>query len=123
MLNIYKYYSEAESLPLYNELNDLMDLLETPTWWHPSMVDQLEPLMPMITKSSVLAFCYAIFVLEGSRFPAGEPIIMKDPASAYKYAKDIIKGRWKDIGKPEAEEHIKKSESDWYVYKKHFGVE
>lgn len=123
MLNVYEYYDDAKSLTLYNELNDLMFLLETPTWWQPSMVDQLEPLMPMITKSSVLAFCYAVFVMQGRRFTEGEPVIMKDPSWAYKYAKDIIKGRWVDIGKPEAEEHIKTSESDWYVYKKHFGVE
>lgn len=38
---------------------------------------------------------------QGERIPELEPIIIKDPESAYMYAKDIIKGKW-----PEAESTI-----------------
>ena len=38
---------------------------------------------------------------------------MKDPEDAYKYAKDIIKGRW-----PEAEKYIMKVPEDAYKYAK-----
>jgi hypothetical protein len=106
MLNVYKYHDDAKTLLLYDKLNDVMSLLEGPTWWQPSMKDQLEPLIPIIIKSSELSFCYASFVLENKRFPEGEPAIMKDRGKAYSYARHVLKGRWKDIGKPEVEDMI-----------------
>ena len=49
-------------------------------------------------------------------WPDGLDIIMKDPESAYLYAKDIIKGRW-----PEAEPYIIKDPKFAYLYAYYFG--
>jgi hypothetical protein len=106
MLNLYTKYDNPTELPLYSTLNDAMSLLEGPTWWDTSMVDQLEPLIPIITKIPELSFCYASFVLENKRFPEGESAIIKDRGKAYSYARYVLKGRWKDIGKPEVEDMI-----------------
>jgi hypothetical protein len=116
MLNVYDKYERPDELPLYNELNSLMHLLRDSTWWVTSMVDQLEPLIPIIIKSPELSFCYAAFVMDYKRFPAGEPVIMKDPDEAYAYARYVLKGRWKDIGKPEVEDVIMQDPHDARLY-------
>ena len=94
MLNVYKFYDNPKDLPLYDKLNGTIDLLMESTWWNPSMVGQLEPLMSIIIKSPEFAFTYVAFVMEYSRWPEGEPAIMKEARFAYAYARDVIKGRW-----------------------------
>ena len=65
--------------------------------------------------SKMLAF--AKDIIKG-RWKEAELVIMKSPMYAYMYAGHIIKDRW-----IEAEEYIKKDESWWGLYKEAFGVE
>ena len=58
------------------------------------------------------AYRYAYNVIKG-RWCQAEPCIMKDPQSACLYALGVIKGRW-----PEAEDIIMKDELWWVSYKR-----
>ena len=57
------------------------------------------------------AYKYAKDVLKG-RFPEAEPFIAKDPEYAYLYAKDVLKGRF-----TEAEPFIAKDKYYFNLYK------
>lgn len=95
MLNIYKYYDDAEALPMYKELSPALGLYANPHAWNESSRPILEPLKHIIAKRSEYAYQYAKDVLQG-RFPEGEPAIMKDAGTALEYAKYILDGRWVD---------------------------
>ena len=51
----------------------------------------------MIAQDPYWAYEYARDVIEG-RFPAGEPVIMKDRKYASWYAQGVIKGPWPEAG-------------------------
>lgn len=118
MLNVYKIFERPETLPLYNEIAHKFDLFRSPRDWNPSMVSELEPVKPIITRTPGLAFPYAAYVLQG-RFPAGEPFIIRDAEMACYYAKDVLKRRWADVGLPEAEETIAKDPVMAFDYAEH----
>ena len=75
------------------------------------------PLKPIKTKQRILADgmtaekAVNVAKMIKTRWPEAEPIILKDPYSAYEYAKEIIKGRW-----PEAEPTISKNSLAAYYY-------
>ena len=54
----------------------------------------------MVAKDPKLAYRYAIEIIKG-RWPEAEKVIATDSGRAYLYARDVIKGRW-----PEAEKVI-----------------
>ena len=56
-----------------------------------------------------IAYEYAF--MYSKRWPEAEPVIMKDPQWACKYARNVIRGRW-----PEAEPYIMKSPEDANLY-------
>lgn len=57
------------------------------------------------------------FLYIAQRWPAAEPIIMKNPLYAYYYARDVIGDRW-----PEAEPVIMKDYRASEEYKSRFGM-
>jgi len=60
-------------------------------------------------KNPGTAYWYAREVIKG-RWPEAEPLIMKDPGTAYNYANRVIRARW-----PEAEPYIMKN-PEWACY-------
>lgn len=66
---------------------------------------------PIIMKDPLSAFNYANIVLKKKRWPEAEPFIMKDPNLANLYALKILKRRW-----PEAEPYIMKDPENAYFY-------
>jgi hypothetical protein len=119
MLNIYKYYDDPQSLPLYNELKSALPRLLHPSrWWDENYTrEDFKPVEHIIIRNPETSYYYASSVLH-SRFPEAEPYIMKDTSSAFIYAKDVIKGRW-----PEAEPYIKENERYWNWYRNELGIE
>lgn len=111
MLNIYKYYDDAKSLPMYNELKIALPRLSHPSgWWYENYTkEDFKSVEHIIAKDPKLSYSYVSSVLH-SRFPEAEPIIMKSPI-AVDYARHIIKGRWL-----EAEPYIMKSPEHAYLY-------
>lgn len=51
-------------------------------------------LEPTIAKSAEASYEYAKAI--GTRFPVGEEAILKDGAMAFRYTRDVIKGRWEE---------------------------
>lgn len=117
MLNVYEYYDDYQSLPMYDKIAPALALYDNVYSWDHSSRSILEPLEHMIAKQPMTAYRYAAEVMRG-RFPDAEPYIMKDPYYAQEYALNIIKGRWE-----EAEPYIKTSSDYWERYKKEFGIE
>lgn len=111
MLNIYKYYDDYESLPMYTEIGGKIRLLNPNFWkYEKPKPEDFKPIMHILLKSAKMCYYYASDVLHG-RFPEGEPIIMKSPYTAFLYAKNIMKGRW-----PGAEPYIKKDADKAFRY-------
>ena len=110
MLNVYKYYDDAKTLPKYKELNNVLPLLKKRSLWNPENAKKLEPIKHIIMQNQGNAYEYARFVLK-ERWPEAEPIIMKNPDYAYRYARDVINGRWE-----EAEPYIMKDPTYAYCY-------
>jgi hypothetical protein len=152
MLNIYDYHKDYKTLPLYNKLGHLMYRQLYDIEFDELDKDDLESLMPIISRSSGLATKYARDFLHG-RFPEAEHTIMKVPYTAYGYARAILyndsdwpypRGRWPEAEPyimkdpftsfiyaknilqhrwKEAEPDIMKDEDYWKPYKEHFGIE
>jgi len=61
-------------------------------------------------KDPAIAYDYARDFIKG-RWPEAEPIIMKEPSVAVNYTRDVIQGRW-----PEAEPYIMEKPLHAYVY-------
>ena len=145
MLNIYNYYQDAKSLPLYNEISSQMKLLDNyhKTWGRTVFAKDLSLIKNIISVSPKYALQYAENIIKG-RWPEAEPYIMKVTESAYFYAKYVIKGRWleaeENIMKDpyfaaeyakyilkerwlDAESYIMKDEEEWEEYKDYFGIE
>jgi hypothetical protein len=117
MLNIYKYYDDAKTLLLYNELGNKIKLVNYPSDWLDGNYtkEDFDPIKHIILKKPRLIYYYALDILK-SECTEGEPIIIQDPKWAYMYAVRILKRRW-----PEAEPIIQQSE--WrYRYKDKFGI-
>ena len=72
--------------------------------------DVLKPVEHIIKRESAYAFRYARDVIKG-RWPEVEPIIMKSPRYSYCYARGVIKDRW-----IEAEPYIHRSSIWWDEY-------
>lgn len=118
MLNVYKYFDDAKSLPHYNALNNKLELLNHVSIWdeYGYTKEDVEPLKSLILKSPRLCYYYAAYILK-NKWPEGEPVILEDPKWAFMYARNILKRRWE-----EAEPIIEYSE--WWVnYTKEFGIE
>ena len=144
MLNVYKYYQDAKSLPLYNEISSQMKLLDNyhNTWGRTVFAEDLSLIKNIISGSPKYALRYAENIIKG-RWKEAEPYIMRSPY-AYFYAKYVIKGRWveaeENIMKDsyfaaeyskyilkerwlEAESYIMKDEGEWEEYKDYFEIE
>lgn len=129
MLNVYNYYDDYKTLPLYNEIGTQFHLLNPFSWEQDNRTkEDLEPVKHIILRSAQLICYYAVLILH-ARLPKCEPIIMKTPMFAFVYASAILandpewckipgheNGRW-----PEAEPYIMNS---MYrkIYKKTFGI-
>jgi len=85
------------------DFDQVMDVKDNPIDQVPK---SLAELMKPQSPSPEQAYRYAKDVIKG-RWPDGEETIKKDPKWAYHYALDVIKGRW-----PEAEETIK-NDPEW----------
>lgn len=119
MLNLYKYYDDAKSLPMYNDMTELFPLLQKWYEWEPTDIEELEPVLHIIARSSKLSFYYACNVIQG-RWTGGENAVKRTPEFAYHYAVSILaedpewphaNGRW-----PEAEPVIMKSGFEACMY-------
>ena len=77
--------------------------------------EAMTPRQKRIYKDPRLAVFWAI--KHGQRFPEAEPYILKatDPGYAYGYAKEVLKGRWPEAERPEAEAAI--ATSSWWGYR------
>lgn len=125
MINLYKYYNVPEDLLSYNKFYHLI-LKITPTTtieghiivdkWSSDDQEILAPIFHIIKRSPRYAYKYAKDVLCG-RFLEAEEIIMKKPNYAVWYADDVMRGRWL-----EAEPYIKTSITWWYTYCASYGV-
>ncbi len=111
MLNLYKFYDDPQSLPLYNELKSALPRLLHPSrWWDEHYTrEDFKSVEHIIIRDPKTSYCYASSVLH-SRFPEAEPIIMTS-SLAVDYARYIIKGRW-----PQAEPDIMKAPDHAYLY-------
>ena len=110
MLNVYKYFDDAKSLPLYKEIGTKAHLLNFRAWrYEKHTKEDFEPIIHIIARVPELSYHYAAEVSH-SRFPEAEPVIMKS-TSACHYAMYIIKGRWK-----EAEPYIMKFPEYAFLY-------
>ena len=126
MLNIYDYYDDAKSLPMYTEITSRLYLLNRQQSWGRSIpAEDLEPLLGIIKRSPEYIFYYARNVI-GGRWPEVEHTLMLKPKYAFHYAEYILakdpewtnmsgheNGRW-----PEAEPYIMKDETA-YDYAKY----
>jgi hypothetical protein len=98
MLNLYDYYEEPDTLPLYDTVFRSLHYIDAVHNWDVSVFKRdLEPILGVIIKKPKLAFYYADTILK-ARWPECEKYLITSPTWSYQYAKYIIKGRW-----PEAE--------------------
>jgi hypothetical protein len=120
MLNIYNYYEQPDSLPLYSTVNSALsyfDIDHVKTWGIKLKVQDLEPIINIIQKDPEYAYQYAIRVLK-HRWEEAEPYIMKNPNAAFRYSKFVMGARWE-----EAEPIIKTSEMAWLQYRQYFNIQ
>jgi hypothetical protein len=109
MLNVYSKFDKPKTLTRYKELRPVIvainKLLKNPNKLKPEDKELLlaNTHLKILASEVDLAVYFAKYVLE-KRFPEAEDVIAKDPHDAFAYARDIIKGRWADIGKPEVEQ-------------------
>ena len=117
MLNLYKFYSTPNDLPL-NDLASALEKLKNKNDWGVTVwYKDLHPVEHIIIKYPKLAEDYAEFIL-GRRWPEAEPVIMKDPQAAFWYVMIFIKDRWL-----EAEPYIKQNPEYWEKYKQEYNIE
>lgn len=103
MLNLYDYFEEPETLPMYDTVYRSLDYVSAVHQWGDSIFKRdLEPLLGIIRRSPKLAFYYAYSILQ-ARWPEGETTIIKDTTWSYQYARNVMRRRW-----PEAEPIIAK---------------
>lgn len=121
MINFYKFYNKTglnneHYGPLLEYIPNLpyvpyeikMDGSDVALHTQTSQIEHI------IKRDATLACLYATWM--GKRWLEVEPLIMEWGGVANNYARDVLKCRWADVGKPEAEEHIMK-EAYWaYIY-------
>ena len=90
MLNIYKYFDDAKSLPLYTEIGIPFRLLAHIDQCTPVDAEKLEPIKHIIMQNATNAYKYAKNVLQG-RWKEAEPYILKNAYTTVRYVQDIIK--------------------------------
>jgi len=116
-MNLYNLHSNPEELHGFDIAPyKLPDLAYELAKKNPELRPKLEP---VIMKDPRSAYYYVKDVRE-RRWPEAEPYIMKDAMRAYMYARHILKRRW-----PEAEPYIMKDNSSWNwwsYYKRHFNL-
>lgn len=96
MLNLYTYYEQPDTLPLYGTVNKALQYVsKTGDWGEKIFEKDLEPITQIIKKQPKKAYQYARQVIR-KRWPEAEPYIVKDPEYACYYARDLFKGRWED---------------------------
>jgi hypothetical protein len=104
MLNLYDYYEDPDTLPLYDTVFRSLHYIDAVHNWDVSVFKRdLEPILGVIIKKPKLiiatdpghAVKYATQVIRG-RFPEAEPYILKGntPFLVYDYAKYVINGPW-----------------------------
>ena len=96
MLNIFNYYDNPRELDRFDLLDAffIIEKLKEMSLTQ-SDKDKLEQCLPIIKKDPEAAYRYAIDILKG-RFPEAERYMVNDPWVAHRYAKNVIKGRWKE---------------------------
>jgi len=110
-MNLYDLHPKPETLKGYEQRFDVPELawvelisrnhkLTISKRFNPDLFRDLEP---GLMKEPAYAFTYARNFLKG-RWTKAEPVIMKSPEWAVRYAEQVIKGRW-----PEAEPFILKN--------------
>lgn len=132
MLNVYKYFEEPDTLPLYQEASEgfktmkllidwLLDDEEAQGYTKEDISAKIKPYMHLIAKSAEPAYLYADYFLR-SRYPDGEKAISGVPHYALDYAISVLakdpnwqykSGRW-----PQAEPAIMVSGDDAVIYAK-----
>jgi hypothetical protein len=122
MLNLYNYYDDYESLPLYKELGSAIPLLSQTNrqlWGGQIQEEDLKPVIEIIKSSPHYSYVYAVDII-GGRWPDGENAIKTDPHLALRYIKQILtrdpnwpykSGRW-----PDAEPYIMRNGYIAYQY-------
>lgn len=115
MINLYNYHSNPSTL---NGYNDRMRLVPEEAYEYALKKQKRIPeLEPIIMKDLAFAYRYAKNIIK-SRWPEAESLIMKNSAFAYGYAKYIIKGRWL-----EAEPYVMKNPYWGAFYKTEFDLD
>ena len=91
MLNIYKYHTHPESLPLYEKAMECIPDL----FWekYKDNPEELKKRERAISMSAKYSYFYALNVLK-TRFEAGEKSIATDAWCSYRYASDVLNGRF-----------------------------
>ena len=91
MLNIYKYHTHPESLPLYEKA---MECIPDIFWEkYKNNPKELKKREGAIAQSAEYSYWYAADVLK-ERFEAGEEIIATNAQYSYWYALDVLKNRF-----------------------------
>ena len=121
MLNIYNYYDGTESLPGSDTIKPALMICSKYANWKPNSTSELEPVKHLIAKDPALAYKYALQVILG-RWPEVEDVIKAKPEYAYLYATNVlaIDPDWpyKNGRWPEAEPYIMKNGLDAWHYAK-----
>lgn len=121
MLNIYHYYDDAESLPGYEKIKPALMICNKYAKWSKSSKEILEPLQHIIAKDPTLAYKYALQVIKG-RWPKGEDVIKTNDEYAYYYAANVLvtdkEWPYPNGRWPEAEPYIMKSGLNAWLYAK-----
>ena len=111
-MNIYDLHSNPKELFGYD-----IAVSRVPDVFMPEVMKKKKrrpDLEPYIMKDPESAYYYAKNILE-KRWAEAEPHIMQNPTWAYAYARNILKKRW-----PEAEPYIQKDPEWWKEYKDMF---
>ena len=91
MLNIYKYHTHPETLPLYEKA---MECVPDCFWEeYQNNPEELKKREGAIAMSAKYSYLYALDVLK-SRFEAGENIIATNYIYSFLYSRDVVKGRF-----------------------------
>ena len=91
MLNIYKYHTHPETLPLYERA---MECVPDCFWEkYKDNPEELKKREGAIAKSAKYSYLYALYVLR-NRFEAGEKAIATDAWYSFMYAREVLKERF-----------------------------
>jgi hypothetical protein len=123
MLNVYKKYDNPKTLTGYKELRPVIvainRLVKHPNRLKPGDKEILlaNTHLKIFASEVELAVYFATGIID-KRVPDLEGVIAKDSHDAFVYARDVLKCRWADIGKPEVEQTIMVAINDAVMYAK-----